>query len=87
MADYACCVGWMVIFPIIVIALNILMGAWAYKDAEERGKNGVLWFLIVFLLSIIGLGVWLLVRPKDEELAGTPPPGQPPMQPPPQQPT
>ena len=41
----------------------IILAIWVYKDAEKRGKSGVLWFIIVFFLGIIGLIVWLVVRP------------------------
>jgi membrane protease YdiL (CAAX protease family) len=41
----------------------LILGIWVYKDAEKRGKSGILWFLIVFVLGIIGLIIWLVVRP------------------------
>jgi hypothetical protein len=36
---------------------------WFYKDAEKRGKSGGLWLIIVILLGLIGIIIWLLVRP------------------------
>ena len=61
-----------------------------YKDAEKRGKSGVLWLIVVWVLGIIGLIIWLVVRPKEVmPPPGMPPPGYPPQQPPgmpPQQP-
>ena len=41
----------------------LLLGIWVYKDAEKRGKSGILWLLIVFVLGIIGFIIWLVVRP------------------------
>ena len=60
--------------------LSIVLAVWVYKDAEARGESGVMWLIIVLFTGIIGIIIWLVVRPKD--LA--PPPGayQPPMYPP-----
>ena len=41
----------------------LILGIWVYKDAEKRGKSGILWFFIVFILGIIGLIIWIVVRP------------------------
>ena len=49
------CIVWFVIW--------ILIGIWVYKDAEKRGKSGILWLIIVILLGIIGIIIWLVVRP------------------------
>lgn len=54
--------------------LAIILMIWVYKDAEKRGSSGVLWLLIVLITGIIGLIIWLVVRPKDI------PPKQPPTQ-------
>ena len=33
------------------------------KDAEKRDSSGALWLIIVILTGIIGLIIWLVVRP------------------------
>ncbi len=48
---------------LIPIIIGILLGIWVYKDAEKRGKSGIVWLLIVWILGIIGLIIWLVVRP------------------------
>ena len=48
---------------IVVFIIFILIAIWVYKDAEKRGSSGVLWLLIVLLTQIIGLIIWLVVRP------------------------
>lgn len=54
-----CC--FLVILPFII---GLLIGIWVYKDAEKRGKSGVLWLLVVWLVPFpIGLIIWLIVRP------------------------
>ena len=53
-----CC--FIVLIPVII---GILLGIWVYKDAEKRGKSGIMWLLIVWVLGIIGLIIWLVVRP------------------------
>jgi hypothetical protein len=65
-------VVWIIFFAIAI---------WVYKDAEKRGKSGALWLIICLLTGIIGIIIWLIVRPK--EIAGQQP-GQP--MPGPQQP-
>ncbi len=51
------------IFAIIWLVIFILIGIWVYKDAEKRGKSGVLWLILVILLGIIGIIIWLVIRP------------------------
>lgn len=59
---------------------------WVYRDAESRGMNGVLWIILVFFLSWIGLLVYLVVRGGHPPRTGAwppapgtyPPPGYPP---------
>ena len=41
----------------------IPLAIWVYKDANKRGSSGVLWLLIVLITGIIGLIIWLVVRP------------------------
>lgn len=58
-------------FLIIPLIIAILICIWIYRDAEKRGKQGVLWVILLILatlfLNIIGLiiviVVWLVVRP------------------------
>ena len=62
--------------PVIWLIIWVLVAVWVYKDAESRGASGVLWLIIVILLGIIGLIIYLVVRPKHK--AAQPPPGAPP---------
>ena len=48
---------------LIPIIIGIVLAIWVYKDAEKRGSSGVLWLLIVLVTGIIGLIIWLVVRP------------------------
>jgi len=64
-----CCV--LIFLPLIIA---ILVGIWMYKDAEKRGKSGIMWLLLLVVatlfLNLIGfiivLIIWLVVRPKEE---------------------
>ena len=56
----ALCFAWIIMFVIW-----IAIGIWMYKDAEKRGKSGALWLIIGLLFGIIGLIVWLIVRPPE----------------------
>lgn len=52
-----------VLVPIIWLIISVLIGIWVYKDAEKRGESGALWLIIIILTSIIGLIIWMVVRP------------------------
>lgn len=52
-----------IILPIIWLVIGILIAIWVYKDAEKRGSSGALWLIIVILTGIIGLIIWLVIRP------------------------
>jgi membrane protease YdiL (CAAX protease family) len=80
---------------VIFFIIAILVSLWIYKDAEKRGKSGILWGLIMFIATlfffpfgtIIVAVLWILARPPIQA-PGVPPYGPPPQQPgyPPQQP-
>jgi len=56
---------------IIPLILAVIACIWIYKDAEKRGKSGILWVILLLacslFLSFIGfiiiIVVWLIVRP------------------------
>lgn len=55
------------ILGLVVLVFYIWSIIWAYRDAERKGKPGILVALIVALLAWpMGLLVWLLVRPSRE---------------------
>ena len=51
------------VFILIWFIIFILIAIWVYRDAEKRGSSGALWLIIVILLGIIGIIIWLIVRP------------------------
>ncbi|MFH1101906.1 MAG: zinc ribbon domain-containing protein [Methanobacteriota archaeon] len=60
-------------FFIVYFVVFLLIAIWVYKDAEKRGKSGILWLILVILLGIIGIVIWLVVRPPiGGEKAGKP---------------
>ena len=50
------------IIALVWFIIWVLVAIWVYKDAEKRGKNGVLWVIIVILLGLIGLIIYFVVR-------------------------
>lgn len=54
------------IFIIVaLIALNIAILVWVARDAKARGMDSaVLWMLLVFFTSFIGLIIYLFARPQ-----------------------
>lgn len=61
------------LLPVLWIIIAILLGIWVYRDAESRGMSGVLWLIVVWLLGLIGLIIYLVVR-KEKRQAAPPPP-------------
>lgn len=60
---------WMIGYWVIFVIIGILV----YKDAENRGMNGLLWFILVILpwIGILFLIIYLIVR-EDKTSQGTP---------------
>ncbi|UCF11903.1 MAG: hypothetical protein JSW06_07625 [Thermoplasmatales archaeon] len=58
------------IIVVVPLVIAILACIWIYKDAEKRGKQRILWVLLLILtaifLSFIGLifviVIWLAIR-------------------------
>jgi len=52
-------------FLIALFAINIAILVWVARDAKARGMDSaILWMLLVMFTGIIGLIVYLLVRPQ-----------------------
>lgn len=60
---------------LVILAINIAILVWVYKDAQARGAEPMLWLILVFFTGLIGLIIWLIVRPPLRE----PPMGEPPV--------
>jgi hypothetical protein len=54
-----------ILLCLVFFAIYIASLVWVYRDANRRGKSGILVALLVALISWpIGLLVWVLVRDK-----------------------
>lgn len=49
---------------LVGLAIEIYIIYFLYTDANARGQNGVLWAVIGFFLSWVGLIIWLIMRPE-----------------------
>jgi hypothetical protein len=59
--------GGLIAIPILIIALNIAMLVWVAKDAKARGmETPILWMLLVFFMSVVGLIIYIFSRPQGE---------------------
>ena len=47
----------------LMFIIWIVLAIWVYRDAQQRDGNGALWLIIVIITGIIGLIIWLIVRP------------------------
>lgn len=66
LAGCGCC-GTFIAIPITVVVLNIALLVWVARDAKARGMDSaILWMLLVFCTSIVGLIIYLLSRPKGD---------------------
>src|SRR5579864_5792809 len=56
-----------VIMGLVYLTVKIFVMVWAFKDATGRGdSNAILWPILIFFTSIIGLVIYLAVRPKGD---------------------
>ena len=67
-----------VVCGIVWFIIWLLIALWAYKDSKKKCMDHpILWFLLVFLLGIIGLIIYIIIR-KDQcqpqQMAQVPPP-------------
>ena len=55
---------------LMLLIIAIIIAIWVYQDARNRyppdSYAPILWVLIVLLIGIIGLIVYIIVRPKEE---------------------
>lgn len=59
--------GLILLFPFLAVILMLLIASlvWVYRDAERRGKSGVLVALLVLFLDWpVSLLLWLVFRPE-----------------------
>ena len=58
------CLGFLGVFVVAIVALNIAMLVWVAKDAKNRGMdNPIVWMILVMFAGIIGLVIYLCTRP------------------------
>src|SRR5688572_1401300 len=59
------CGGFLIFIVLAIIALNIALLVWVYRDAQNRGmENAVVWLVVVLLVGPIGAIIYLLARAK-----------------------
>ncbi len=58
-----------ILLYVVLFIIAILIAVWVYKDAKKRYPEGssmpVVWLLIVLITGLIGLIIYLIVRPKE----------------------
>ena len=59
------CSGFLMFVVIGIIALNIALLVWVYRDATNRGmENPILWLVIVLVFGPLAAIVYLFIRTK-----------------------
>lgn len=57
----------MVFVAVAIFVLNIVMLVWVARDAKSRGMdNSVMWMILVFFTSLLGLVIYIFSRPQGE---------------------
>ena len=60
-------VGIQVLFIIWIVG-GLFGGLWAYVDARHRNMpDPLFWFIIVFLALVVGILIYVALRPKRQE--------------------
>jgi hypothetical protein len=52
------------LFLLAYLAVWLYVIYFLYTDANARGQNGVLWAVIGFFTFLLGLIIWLIMRPE-----------------------
>jgi hypothetical protein len=61
--------GIALLIPITILAVTIAMVVWVGKDAKARGmENSIVWMLLTFFASFLGLIIYILSRPKGDKV-------------------
>jgi len=65
--------GWWFIWPIIWMAVALVIGILVYRDAERRGMNGLLWFVLVILpmVGLLFLVIYIVIREEKRKTSGS----------------
>lgn len=66
-AGCAACGGGALMAVIVAFVLNVALLIWVARDAKSRGMDSsVLWMLLVFFTSFLGLIIYLFSRPQGQ---------------------
>ncbi len=67
--DWSMMGGWWFIWPIIWITVALVVGILVYRDAEKRGMNGLLWFILALLpmVGLLFLVIYIVIREEKRE--------------------
>lgn len=61
------CIIGLVIFIFVCLVVEIIILVWVYKDAKARGvDNPAVWLILIIFTGLIGLIIYLVVRPKEK---------------------
>lgn len=51
--------------PVVIVVLDIALLIWVARDAKARGMDSaILWMLLVFFTSVVGLVIYIFARPQ-----------------------
>jgi len=57
-----------VILSLVYLVVWVWMLIWVYRDAKSRGKEPVLWVLVVAVLGLVGFIIYYVLRNEPERI-------------------
>lgn len=66
-SGFAIGLGTIIIFLLGWFVISIILCIWVYRDAKQRGEEAILWLIVVLIVNLIGVIIWLIVRPEKVE--------------------
>jgi hypothetical protein len=52
---------------LISLCLSLALSYFMYRDAQARGEKAILWGFVGFFGGLLGLLVWLIIRPEKKK--------------------
>ncbi len=50
-----------IVFIVVVLAINIGISVWVYRDANKNGMDATIWLLVVIVGGCVGVIVYLII--------------------------
>ncbi len=62
------CGGSLCLIWVASLIIWLVIAIWMYKDAKKRDENAALWLIVGLIAGLLGLIIWIVVRPSMDEV-------------------